>query len=269
MEDPKIMKYFKEVETSNSMNDSNIQKKVNKDPASTIEIDSDLKIEKGALLIVEIGNKLCCPFPIIAKALLLYHRFMKVCPENKRKPDCIAAGVLSISIKLCDHDIKLKKIILEFYYSQNKKKFQEPATINQPSYKRLKKMNHNLVLIQYYIYNALSYNLECEIAHEIVLPYLAQLQATSDVDKSTVAYLCCTTMKLLSTFYFCRKCIQYTAKEIAMACLHFTFVSSGSEVHSFKAILKREIAAVEDLGKLNDIVDNMILVSDVSTLSIT
>ncbi|GBO18513.1 hypothetical protein AVEN_164998-1 [Araneus ventricosus] len=74
-----------------------------------------------------------------------------------------------------------------------------------------------------------------------------------------------TATKLLSTYYLCEGCLDFNADEIAIACIQFTFLYCGIVASSVKYLMKKELASVDNKDRISDILDELIIVSDVST----
>ncbi|GBO14405.1 hypothetical protein AVEN_149653-1, partial [Araneus ventricosus] len=98
-----------------------------------------------------------------------------------------------------------------------------------------------------------------------VYKFLAQLHSLSDVSEAIIISMSSTATKLLSTYYLCEGCLDFNADEIAIACIQFTFLYCGIVASSVKYLMKKELASVDNKDRISDILDELIIVSDVST----
>lgn len=230
-----------------------------------MSMKADLKISEGALVIQEYGNLIGCPMTTVAKALVLYHRFQRLIQGHEDDLVCIPAAVLSISIRLCDNDIKAEKIVLVFYHKNMDKKVNPDPGREDPPSDKIERMITSLARIVYFVSRVLSHTMDCEIAHMYVFEYLNKFQHLIKLEDSEIVCLSTTAARLLSTFYLCQKCIKYEPIAITAACIHFLFVYFDLNVPALKRIMTKEFGEYADKEKVSDIIDDMIIVAEIST----
>ncbi|XP_055949051.1 uncharacterized protein LOC129983551 [Argiope bruennichi] len=255
----KVYKNIQERVLRLCIDDSKVEKEHEKD------FGPRLRLVKMAQLIQEIGNQLHCSIITIAKAQVLYHQFQRLKKNSDLKTLEVAAACLILSIKFNQEDVTIEEVIIKFIHMAQDLNTVPMPIRRDPSSEELQDMKRKLCSIEYTVCKVLGFK-NFRIAHSYVFKFLAQLQSLPDVSETAISTISTTVMKLLSTYYLCEGCIDFDAVEIATACLQFVDLFHGGVTSSIHYILMGEFSSISNKNRTYDILNDMIIASDVSTI---
>ncbi|XP_035217219.1 cyclin-Q-like isoform X2 [Stegodyphus dumicola] len=156
------------------------------------------------------------------RALILFHHFITCAGETKYDTNLIAATALSLSSRINEQLIDMTDLINVFYSIANKTT--DPLDVDDPVFLMLRRA---LMSADYLMMRMLEFNLTHRLAHQYLVPFFTILfeRSTEIFEfRQPVSEIC---MQILSDFYMQKKCLNYRAEHIAIACINASVTSLG------------------------------------------